>query len=599
MNHLIYTGFRPLRRYCLFAAIVVVVLMMSSSPMLTSIRGSMPDGISKYKKLVTEDSPGLFHDTAEIPMIKYASLELHATMAMKSSHYAIVQIHNIDATNTYSVMALAYEHYTIAARQIDATILSNINHTEVSNQTASFQFIEYHLDFLAETNVTDYEVLVYESQPVEGTSSASRKPPRLITPSPFTVSIPPPRTSLSAIRQMPPCQAEPFDTLLPWTGHWVGPNGLAPNRRMRTGWTFLPDKCELEVFSPEEITSAAKNQPVTIAVLGTSRERGIFLSMVDLALHSNEKSNLETSKVGKCWGRAMIEVNDLKLIYQDVRTQIIYPDENPNAVTCHAANVALGSGMYRNTTEMMKNLFEQENPQVLVLWSGCYSTLYYDDSEKFLNASCIKTLKTLLGNLPYDWKGTLYVTEGQIVADTAFLTADQYHYYIRNMQSLPHFFNDTRVQFITLEDLVSPMRLHGERPGIIRGSTHYHRWCNEKEGEIRVCSNVTEALAQLLLSRAIAPNGRRHLQLNTTGVKRERRVKVCTDCPENLIPMHVKPKPDLDCYIGGLTAVQAPGEPYFMQCPSECMEKEPTSKFQTQSGTVEVRECIINPNLGD
>lgn len=48
------------------------------------------------------------------------------------------------------------------------------------------------------------------------------------------------------------------------------------------------------------------SEKTVIYILGTSRERGVFLSLVDLLLSAKEKKVLSESVIGKCWGRAVV-----------------------------------------------------------------------------------------------------------------------------------------------------------------------------------------------------------------------------------------------------------------------------------------------------
>jgi hypothetical protein len=118
----------------------------------------------------------------------------------------------------------------------------------------------------------------------------------------------------------PPCYSvDKIDAYAVWDGDWLGPGlGIEGIDALRNGWIFLPDKsmnCTIPTYTQDDLLRV--QEETSIFVFGTSRERGVFLSLLDLLLSPHEKQYLEISVVGKCWGRATVQKGNIKLLYQD------------------------------------------------------------------------------------------------------------------------------------------------------------------------------------------------------------------------------------------------------------------------------------------
>ncbi|KAJ8047331.1 hypothetical protein HOLleu_06308 [Holothuria leucospilota] len=163
---------------------------------------------------------------------------------------------------------------------------------------------------------------------------------------------------------------------------------------------------------------------------------------------------------------------------------------------------------------------------------------------------------------------------------------------------------DQRVQVLDGWTVATGMRHDTEKSPMIMGSPHWHRWCNELNGEMRVCGNPTEMVAQILLGKVLAPDGKKSWlksvesqvqQRVTLSVPRE--ILLCHDCPESLLPFHVKRVPELKCYKStkGLNKGFLKNVHVWngSMCPTDCMKTEPTGKATTNSGMVDVRECFV------
>jgi len=67
-------------------------------------------------------------------------------------------------------------------------------------------------------------------------------------------------------------------------------------------------------------------------------------------------------------------------------------------------------------------------------------------------------------------------------------------------------------------------------------------------------SNITETVAQLLISHALGPNDVFHESINliSTECKHGVTPKNCHNCPKGLLPFHITPHPQLACERGTL-----------------------------------------------
>lgn len=167
-----------------------------------------------------------------------------------------------------------------------------------------------------------FEVLVHEiDERVAGGTP-------LVAPSPFPIWAEdgrPPGAQPGApfpveerARTAPPCQTRTDpDLYARWDGDWIGPDLWMGADRLRTGWSFVPGprmNCRIESFSRDELRGVPAKRK--IYVLGSSIQRGVFLSLVDVLMDNYEKKELRDSVIGKCWGRATVTKGNLEVMYQ-------------------------------------------------------------------------------------------------------------------------------------------------------------------------------------------------------------------------------------------------------------------------------------------
>eukprot|EP00984_Skeletonema_dohrnii_P000080 scaffold27_cov125-Skeletonema_dohrnii-CCMP3373.AAC.1 len=166
-----------------------------------------------------------------------------------------------------------------------------------------------------------YEIYVHELE--RNRYGAHVKTP-LIKPSPLSVTISPDQTNTTSegiesleerARNMIPCQSvTDMKVFSRFDGDWIGPNVNIEADALRTGWTFVPSEvmnCTFETFSQQDLLSIPEKK--SIHVIGTSKERGVFLALADLLLSDDEKFYMHKSVIGQCWGRVNITKGNLEL----------------------------------------------------------------------------------------------------------------------------------------------------------------------------------------------------------------------------------------------------------------------------------------------
>ena len=71
---------------------------------------------------------------------------------------------------------------------------------------------------------------------------------------------------------------------------------------------------------------------------------------------------------------------------------------------------------------------------------------------------------------------------------------------------------------------------------------------------------------------------------------------MCTDCPSEMLPFHVQPKPEPECLTLHALPGNAPmGHVWDNElCPPWCLATDPVSQTPTEAGPVDVRVCPIH-----
>ena len=101
-------------------------------------------------------------------------------------------------------------------------------------------------------------------------------------------------------------------------GTWLSSRlASATHGVIRNGWVFQPKTCVYDTFTYEDLVLLASLREETwILVLGSSVQRGVFLTLVDMALEQGQKDDLSQSVLQKCWGNANVRVGNLRLTFQ-------------------------------------------------------------------------------------------------------------------------------------------------------------------------------------------------------------------------------------------------------------------------------------------
>jgi hypothetical protein len=163
-----------------------------------------------------------------------------------------------------------------------------------------------------------------------------------------------------------PCSSvEKVEAYSSWDGDWFGPGlELEGSGKLRNGWMFVPSEsmnCTIQSYSQKDLLQA--REETSIFVLGTSRERGVFLSLLDLLLSDEEKQYLESSVIGRCWGRAVVRKGNIKLLYQDFRVINFEPSGSTRMMECHNDKVSkLGDALFiENALKVWEEMFKVED----------------------------------------------------------------------------------------------------------------------------------------------------------------------------------------------------------------------------------------------
>ena len=400
----------------------------------------------------------------------------------------------------------------------------------------------------------DYEVIVHELAP--GYAQSGQKPTFPLHPGGITISVQEQqlgdRASLfqNEWNEAPLCitHYDNMYALSAWDGTWVGPDLQlnfdwdSGSNSLRTGWRFLPShemNCRIETFSAEDLLSippGPDGKEKSIMVIGTSVMRGVFLSMADLLLPFEDKLRFAPSVIGKCWGRAQVKKGNLRLMYQDFRVgEFEKPGVNgADLVECHNEQIAKeGSDFLNNARRVWDELFEDANkwPDTIFLLSG-YGWGY--DNFDFESHTLY-----FAHNLPQAWRGTLIIADGHFSGAVVLGTADQSNVYRSDIKNMLATIDDSRVRWIDGVGVSKEMKMHTEKgTEYVAGSAHFHQKCPNslsfrERNPIKVCSNITEIVAQLLLGYTLGPKRSFWTQVGQSkshGVGKMQMLETCTAC---------------------------------------------------------------------
>lgn len=372
-------------------------------------------------------------------------------------------------------------------------------------------------------------------------------------------------------------------------------HGQAPG--MRTGWYFHPSSslnCKIEYFTDRELRLNPTDK--SIYILGSSKERGVFSSLVDMLLDTSEKQGTKHSVIGKCWGRAFIVKNKLKVFYQDWRSNYFQKPGSSADYLCHNEKLVREGGMAYtdNGHRVWDEIFEDTSawPSVILMSVG--------NDEGFAGGY---DLDRFIRTMPESWPGTLLLTDGAFSAMRAGQGDEEdYIEYRKRIRELVLSLNDDRVKWMDGKGLSKEQRMYTEGgPDTPTASQHFHSVCESsyideggKSQDMKICSNVTEMIGQLLIGYALGPKDEYLQHIENSVYDNNKEVMYCHACPAELLPFHITHHPDMTCATGALhprsqNEINSGGVP--LTCPDACFDIPPVNVVQTQSGVVNERHC--------
>jgi hypothetical protein len=448
-----------------------------------------------------------------------------------------------------------------------------------------------------------YEIYVHE---LEKNRYGPHVKTPLIQPSPLSVTIINTNQTIESLKERVrriPCQSvTDMKVFSRFDGDWIGPDVNLEADTLRTGWTFVPSKtmnCKFETFSHQDLLSMPEKK--SIYVIGTSKERGVFLALADLLLSDDEKVYIHNSVVGQCWGRVTVTKGNLKLVYQDFRVAQFEAPDAEDYIECHNDLIAKDSGKFiDNATSVWQEIFRDESswPSVVLLLSGKGGNNW--DFEYHT--------RSFAETLPPSWNGTLVFTDNYFSPQLAGLSAkDVNEKYSSKLEEYLHKMDDSRVRWVDGKGISKEMRMYAEfGPEYVTRSQHFHRFCNDSIVEdsagmtnnLRVCGNVTDLMAQLLLGFTLGEKKDYLEKVQQSAVEsKDMKLTYCYDCPKKLLPFHITPNPQLTCEEGLLHERDVADEESTkteQTCPHSCMSQDISWSFGSQSDTVNVRQCPVS-----
>ena len=350
----------------------------------------------------------------------------------------------------------------------------------------------------------------------------------------------------------------------------------------------------------------------------------------------------------------------MKLLYQDLRANLFKPilhdDKNSNnnngnnadskpTMECHNGNIAMkdtNQFLTNATLVWRKEIFppkadhhhpeeddaEEERTSSASTATASSSSTTTWPSVVYLLINYSPTsptfsfqdhVQSFVNEIPPTWNGTLFLGDYQFSArEAGFATLQTYNTYKATLKHFLRKLNDSRIRWLDGIGISKDMRMYAEfGEHKIGQSQHFHRWCDMDHGEIRVCSNITETIGQLLLGHAIGQSKSSFIEkAKTMMLKKKKKKKMqnqkhvdhhhidleyCHSCPKEMLPFHITPNPKLTCAKGIL---QLRNESQFAssaasnnndnnKCPQTCLIQPPNGTLRTQSDVVEVRYCSV------
>ena len=371
-----------------------------------------------------------------------------------NNHTSLVQI-NIKCTSLSSLSSATVYSVTIQSHGKYTCSATFLGGTSSLDEHVLLQY-EWQPRFPGNYQVLVHKIVFLEKWSRNSTNKLSAS--TLIHPSPYHISIDSQLEENSSTEHKSnlfPCQSGNRDVFSKWDGDWIGPSLQQPENPniLRTGWSFIPSNemnCTIETYSQDDIYDISEKK--SIVILGSSIDRGIFLSIVDILLSIEEKVHFEKSVVGKCWGQAIIRKGNLKLMYQDFRTIRfgIPGKDKDNYYECNNDKVAVESPheFVNNATLFWEDLFHERRS---------WPSVVYMRTAHFIHAP------NLVKKIPKAWTGTLYLVDSQLSARQAGLVdQESYESYLKGLKSKLHRLGDDRIRWLDGVGISKEMRIYSE-----------------------------------------------------------------------------------------------------------------------------------------
>eukprot|EP00903_Cladosiphon_okamuranus_P011004 g10393.t1 len=407
---------------------------------------------------------------------------------------------------------------------------------------------------------------------VEEVELVRRDEGRPIAGSPFSLTITGPPTL--DVDKLPLCGTDEDEAIEDsfWRpGTWLSSRiASATHGVIRDGWVFQPKTCVYDTFTYDDLMLLASLQEETwIMTIGSSVERGLFLSLVDMALARGQKDNIARSIIEKCWGYANIRVGNLRLTYQDIRLFRI--GEVEDDIICNNEKLLSGSSAayIKSCREFLAStVFEggTRSPSTIL----APSHIQPGDSVNL-------AITVPMESLPSTWTGKLLMVDHMAgygnrwrpenpTAATLEKVRMRYrgaHVFgdeeLQQMRSYRD--EDPRVDFMSVFPMYQAKLFENQetRHGIRQygGSIHYHyvsEYANStetKNGQRMVQSTMTEMLANIMIGKAVGSKEELRKRAEATPGILSRSATIGSsfemehDCPASLLPFHVKPVPNV------------------------------------------------------
>lgn len=167
-------------------------------------------------------------------------------------------------------------------------------------------------------------------------------------------------------------------------------------------------------------------------------------------------------------------------------------------------------------------------PTVIFLLSGAYWGYENFDFESH-------TLY-FARNIPQTWGGKLIIADGHFSGAMVQGGADDFNNYRSEIRNMLAAINDPRVRWLDGMGVSKEMKLHTEKGAeFVAGSAHFHRNCgsNREFPSVKVCSNITEVVAQMLIGEALGPKDKFQELVRRSGshlIGEKQTLIVCTAC---------------------------------------------------------------------